>query len=619
MCGITGLIRKFKPVEENELLAMTRAIQHRGPDGTGIWIDNSRRCGLGHRRLAIIDPNGGAQPMSDDSGQIQLIYNGEIYNYRSLRDELISQGYSFTTQSDSEVVIYAYKHWGKDCVKHFRGMFAFAIADETKAELFLARDHFGIKPMYYYVDNECFAFGSEIQAVRAIPGLHLSVDWGAIDQYLCLQYVPHPQTAFQRLKKLPPAHTLTIDFDGRIVGPQRYWHFDFQAESGKSETDWLEELDQTLYDAVQAHLVADVPFGAFLSGGIDSSLVVSYMAQIMDQPVKTFSIGFKEEKYNETMYAQQVAQKWGTEHHVEIVEPQGLDILPELVRHYGEPYADSSAIPTWYVSRLARRHVTMTLTGDGGDEFFAGYTRYAKFAAQQHLWPLDAQKLKTLVYPFAHTLDPYKYPSDAAWWAGQSIRNVLEYMRIVPLALRKKLWLRDYQPYLQAVPPLFAQEYAEAKDLSLVNLFQYVDIQTYLPLDILTKTDVASMMNSLEVRPPFIDIKVAELAARIPATLNLSKVDGKYEGKILLKKLLNRHFDHSFVYRPKRGFAVPLEFWFGEKNKQQSYLHEKLLSRDSMLKGVFDQNVIRKMLRYPHFSYSIWSFLVLEEWLRQNQ
>lgn len=619
MCGITGLIHKLSPIKDNDLLLMTQAIQHRGPDGKGFWVDASRRCGVGHRRLAIIDPNGGAQPMADDSGRIQLVYNGEIYNYQELRQELLGQGYSFKTQSDSEVLIYAYKHWGQDCVKRLRGMFAFAIVDQNKAELFLGRDHFGIKPMYYYEDERCFAFGSEIQAIQALPDLQLSIDWRAIDQYLCLQYIPHPQTAFNGLKKLPPAHTLTIGFDGKTTGPQQYWHFDFKPEQGKSEGDWLEELDHTLRESVQAHLVADVPFGAFLSGGIDSSLVVSYMAQIMGQPVKTFSIGFKEEKYNETAYALQVAQKWGTEHHVEIVEPQGLDILPKLVQHYGEPFADSSALPTWYVSQLARRHVTMALTGDGGDELFAGYTRYARFAAQQQLWPLDGNKLKALIYPLAHAVNPYKYPSNTALWAGKSLRNLLEYMRIVPFALRQKLWLPDYQQHLQSIPPLFSKVYEAAKDLPLTNLFQQVDIQTYLPLDILTKTDVASMMNSLEVRPPLIDVKVAELASRIPASFNLARVGGKFEGKILLKKLLNRHFDASFVYRPKRGFAVPLEFWFGRDGLQQAFLREKLLSRDSMLRGVFDQKVIEKMLQYPHFSPSIWSFLVLEEWLRQNQ
>lgn len=619
MCGIAGLIHKHRPIREDELLAMTNAIQHRGPDGTGIWFESQHRCGLGHRRLSIIDLTGGAQPMSDLSGRIELVFNGEIYNYRDLKKELLQFGYSFATQSDSEVIIYAYKHWGKDCVKHLRGMFAFAIADEDKQELFVARDHFGIKPMYYYEDPECFAFGSEIQAIRALPSFELEVDWSAIDQYLCLQYVPHPLTAFKGLKKLPPGHTLSVTYAGKVGLPQPYWHFNFEPEYGRSEADWLEELDVTLRNSVEAHLVADVPFGAFLSGGIDSSLVVSYMAQIMGQPVKTFSIGFKEEKYNETAYAQQVAQKWGTEHHVEIVEPQGLDILPKLVQHYGEPFADSSALPTWYVSQLARRHVTMALTGDGGDELFAGYTRYARFAAQQQLWPLDANKLKALIYPLAHAMDPYKYPSNAALWAGKSLRNLLEYMRIVPFALRQKLWLPAYQEHLQSIPPLFSKVYAAAKDLPLTNLFQQVDIQTYLPLDILTKVDVASMMHSLEVRPPIIDVKVAELAARIPASFNLAKVGGKYEGKILLKKLLNRHFDHNFVYRQKRGFAVPLEFWFGKGGNQQNYLKEKLLSQDSKLKGIFDQKVIEKMLRYPHFSYSIWSFLVLEEWLRQNQ
>lgn len=619
MCGIAGLIKKSREVSVSEIVAMTNAIQHRGPDGNGFWIDQSHHIGLGHRRLSIIDLAGGAQPMMDDTGKIQIVFNGEIYNYLQLKQELQSYGHHFSTNSDTEAIIYAYKQWGKDSVKRLRGMFALAIADDNKRELFLARDHFGIKPLYYYEDENCFAFGSEIQAIKALPGLQLSIDWSAIDQYLWLLYIPHPQTAFHKLKKLPPAHTLTVGYDGQVGIPQRYWQFEFKAETGKTEQDWLEELDFTLRDSVQAHLLADVPFGAFLSGGIDSSLVVSYMAEHMNSPVKTFSIGFKEEKYNELAYAAEVAKKWGTDHHVEIVEPQGLDILPDLVRHYGEPFADSSAIPTWYVSRLARSQVTMSLTGDGGDELFAGYGRYVQFIEQQHLFPFNRKKIKSFLYPFLNPIDPFKFPNNIAFWEGASLRNLMDYVRIIPFELRKRLWKKDFLQYLNYTPPLFSNVYNAAKHLPLANLFQQVDINTYLPLDILTKVDVASMMHSLEVRPPLIDVQVAELATRIPTSFNLSKVNGKYEGKILLKKLLNRHFSHDFVYREKRGFAVPLEFWFGGKGSQQDYLKEKLLSRDSMLKEVFDQKTIEKMLQYKHFSSAIWSLLVLEEWLRQNR
>lgn len=618
MCGITGLLHKHRPIKDAELLAMSTAIQHRGPDGHGFWYNQSHHLGLGHRRLSIIDLVGGAQPMSDDSEAIHMVFNGEVYNYLEVKKTLQALGYRFKTNSDTEVVLYAYKHWGESCVVHLRGMFAVAIADDRKQELFLARDHFGIKPMYYYEDDQCFAFGSEIQAIRAMPGIQLDIDWSAIDQYLWLQYVPHPQTAFHKLKKLPPAHTLTVSYQGQVGQPKPYWSFEFKPEPGKTEEDWLIELDATLKESVKAHLVADVPFGAFLSGGIDSSLVVSYMAQQMGAPVKTFSIGFKEEKYNELNYAETVARKWGTDHHVEIVEPQGLDILPDLVRHYGEPFADSSAIPTWYVSKLARQHVTMTLTGDGGDELFAGYGRYVQFAAQQDLFPLNQKKIKSFLYPLVNKIDPYSYPSNLAFWEGKSLRNLMEYIRIVPFELRKKLWKGDYAHYLQYTPPLFQTTYDAARHLNPTNLFQQVDVNTYLPLDILTKVDVASMMHSLEVRPPIIDVKMAALAARIPTSFNLAKMGGKYEGKILLKKLLRRHFDHDFVYREKKGFSVPLEFWFGQKSKHQNYLREKLLSNDSMLKGIFEQKTMEKMLPHRHFSYTIWSLLVLEEWLRQN-
>jgi len=400
--------------------------------------------------------------------------------------------------------------------------------------------------------------------------------------------------------------------------PEPYWQFDFVPEQQKSEEDWLAELDQVLRESVQAHLVSDVPLGAFLSGGIDSTLVVGYMAQMMSSSVKTFSIGFPEEKYNELNYAQAVAQKWETDHHVEIVQPQGLDILPDLVKHYGEPFADSSAIPTWYVSKLARSQVTIALTGDGGDEFFAGYSRYLNFARQLQLFPLNAKKLKSFLYPLAHAVDPFKYPNNIRFWEGASSHNLMENIRLIPYGVRKQLWKSDYADFLTKTSPAFELVFPRGKGLSSTNAFQLMDINTYLPLDILTKVDVASMMHSLEVRPPLIDTQVAQLAARIPTHFNLTKVNGQFQGKALFKKLLKRHFDDSFVYREKKGFAVPLEFWFGQKGGHNHYLQEKLLGRDSKLRDIFQPQAIQRLIQQKHFSPAIWSLLFLEEWLSQN-
>ncbi len=372
MCAIIGVLNRGGGRVSNELIEMmTRTLAHRGPDGEGIALRGP--VAFGHRRLSIIDPKGGKQPMMNEDGQIWVTFNGEIYNYRQLAEELKGHGHIFRTQSDTEVIVHAWEQWGDACVQRFRGMFAFAVMDWRAGKLFLARDHFGIKPLYFIQTEEVFAFASELRALRLVPGFNADLDMTAVDQYLWLQYIPAPRSIFQQIQKLPPAHCLELDLGGGISGPREYWRLAFQPDEQRTESDWVEAVDAAITDSVKAHLVSDVPFGAFLSGGVDSSLVTANMSRLLSRPVQTFSIGFEEREFDETHHAAFAARHCGVEPHVEFVKADALGILPELVRHYGEPFGDSSAVPTFYLSRLARRYVPMVLSGDGADEMFAGY------------------------------------------------------------------------------------------------------------------------------------------------------------------------------------------------------------------------------------------------------
>jgi asparagine synthase (glutamine-hydrolysing) len=378
MCGIAGIIAEgSRDTRESRVLAMTNALAHRGPDDAGLWSDEL--CSLGHRRLAIIDVSpAGHQPLSNDDGSIWITFNGEIYNFIELRAELESKGYEFRTRTDTEVIIHAYEEWGTDCVTHLRGMFVFGLWDQPNRRFFLARDRVGKKPIFYTHCRGSLLFASELQGLLANKDLPREMDRSAIDAYLAWGYIPAPQTGFRGIRKLAPAHWLTFEqtTNGWVERIQRYWSLDYQPKSSIGENEAIEQLRAKLTEAVRLRMISDVPLGAFLSGGIDSSIVVGLMAQLSDQPVKTFSIGFEQAEWDETAHAARIAELWSTDHHRFIVKPKALEILPLLVRHYGEPYADSSAVPTFYVSQLTRAEVTVALNGDGGDESFAGYERY---------------------------------------------------------------------------------------------------------------------------------------------------------------------------------------------------------------------------------------------------
>lgn len=612
MCGIAGVVRHGDVQKLSaELAILLEELTHRGPDGSGCKvIDN---VGFGHRRLAIIDIKDGQQPMTTPEGDIWVTLNGEIYNYRELRAGLEVLGHQFRTHSDTEVLLYGYRAWGIGVLDRLRGMFAFAIVDVPEKKVLLARDPFGIKPLVYYRDKERFAFASEIGALRQLPGFRTDIDYASIDQYLGFGYITAPDTAYRSVKKLPPAHYLEIGFDGVIRTLRRYWRLTFRPDNTLTEQDWLECLDTCIRNSVRAHLVADVPFGVFLSGGVDSSLVTGYMAELLPVPVKTFSIGFEHRELDETPYARQVAARWQTEHHEEIVHPDALGLLPELVRHYGEPFGDSSAIPTWYVSRLARRHVTMVLGGDGGDELFAGYQAYTDLWAKQITpIPYHLPLYKRMAYPMANLLRPSRYPyrkSDFGTWfhlnGGRSPG---------PSAL--------WHPEISAtIAPSCSQQFAESFEANATaghfQKAQAVDFEHYLPADILTKVDVASMMHSLEVRTPLLDTGVLEVATRIPEAMNIQRVNGHYSGKRLLKGLLARRFPRSFVDRPKQGFAVPMNDWLAVDSRKWQAMSERLSDPGGTLAKFFTVPAIKSVLT-GRYKESMWRLMFLDEWLRQQ-
>jgi asparagine synthase (glutamine-hydrolysing) len=622
MCGIAGIVRwQDKLLNRAEIERMTAAINHRGPDGVGFLCRDS--VSLGHRRLTIIDPETGQQPMANADQTVWVTYNGEMYNFLELRGELQQKGHCFETRSDTEVVVRAYEEWGPECVTRFRGMFAFALADFRQRKLLLARDHFGIKPLYYRVGDGYFAFASELAALRQVDDAPPAGSLEAVELFMRFQYIPTPHTIYKSVFKLPPATYLLVDFGGRVIGPTRYWDFQFQAQTGITDKEWVERAESVIHDSVKAHLVADVPFGVFLSGGIDSSLVALQMSRILKHPVQAFAIGFEEKQYSELPYAQQVAERCGIELHSEIVREDMLRILPDLVAHYGEPFGDSSAIPTWYVSRLAREHVPMVLSGDGGDEGFAGYPTYQ--------WWLDLDPLK-------HARNSARdfQPRAAFWWLRRALRRYLaqgtlnqlsEWQDLNTLYMhepqRRALWRDEFQNVVGRGCEVYEEADARARKQERLSYAQYLDYQTYLPCDILTKVDVASMYHGLEVRTPLIDVRVMELAASLPVDQrSRQNGSGDVTGKYLLKKVLNQTFPKEFVHRKKQGFSIPRDEWFNAGQSGRRMFEEIVLDPQSRLYDWFKPEQVRSQLEIHGVirdnSCPLWQLLVLGIWLEQN-
>ena len=553
MCGIYGAFSTDaqRPIQADVLERMGHVLAHRGPDGGGSHLAGP--FGMGMRRLSIIDLTGGDQPIANEDGTVWVVFNGEIYNYRELTADLIARGHRFATSSDTEVLVHLYEDYGERCAEALRGMFAFAIWDEPRRELLLGRDRLGIKPLYYAATPDGFLFGSELKALIQSPWLSPRLDRRGLAAYLQHGYVPDPLSILDGVVKVPPGHTLTVR-SGRPAPPRRYWqataHFK-PAAAPDSEAQAAEDLWRKLEEAVRFHMVSDVPVGAFLSGGVDSSAVVSIMARASRRPIKTFSVGFREDRYNELPHARQVAAAYGTEHHELLVEPNDLKILEELLSSFDEPFADSSAIPTYLVSRLARQHVKVVLSGDGGDELFAGYDRYVVDHRRRHLGLLGDLGLGAPLRALSAVL-PVGGGKNTLY--NLSLPRLQRYIDAISLFPRQAL--RDVLADGDASRVDIAS--LADHDLDALSQLQDLDLKTYLPGDILTKVDRMSMANSLEARVPLLDHPLVEFACSLPPDLRFR--DGKT--KHLLKRALEGRVPAEILTRPKQGFAVPLESWF---------------------------------------------------------
>ncbi len=623
MCGICGIIDYTgKPVQKDTIQEMCSHIRHRGPDDEGIYISNSKfSVGLGHRRLSIIDLSAsGHQPMSNEDGTIWIVFNGEIYNFKDLRHELENQGHIFKSDTDTETIIHLYEEYGIDCVRELRGMFAFAIWDEKKESLFMARDRLGKKPLLYYQDENNFCFASEFTALLASGLIKRQINPEVIDYYLTFGYIPAPLAVYKGVFKLLPGHTLILRDRNIALNP--YWQLDYSKKINISEEEAGEEILRLLKEAVRIRLYSDVPLGAFLSGGIDSSTVVALMSGLSGKRVKTFSIGFEEKDYSELKYARKVAERFNSEHNEFIVKPKALEILPILVERYGEPYADSSCIPSYYVSRETRRHVTVALNGDGGDELFAGYERYQAILASE-VYQKAPLFLRGIVNGTAGLLPDSVNPKNRfrrlkRFLEGAALPLNQRYVRWVGIFsenLKKNLYSEDFSKTISSVDSqrFIGQFLSDSNGLSLTDALLYTDTLTYLPNDLLVKMDIASMANSLEARSPFLDHKLIEFVAKLLPEFKLRKFVKKY----ILKKVAEDMIPKENIHRKKMGFGVPVGEWF--RNELKDFLQQTLTSKGSLGRGYFKPEAVKEIVRrhierQKDYSFQLWSLLMLELW-----
>src|SRR5215212_1939140 len=598
MCGIAGRFnyRSGAPADADVVRGLCDLIAHRGPDGDGVWTAGP--VGLGHRRLAIIDLSAaGRQPMASGDGDLHITFNGEIYNFLDLRRELEGLGHRFQSRTDTEVMLAAYRQWGIDCLARFRGMFAFALWDAGTRTLFAARDRVGKKPVHYLIDRDGVAFASEPKAFLADPSFEARPNLEALSAYLNYQYVPSPLSAFQGVQKLPPAHYLLVR-DGRVT-VHRYWKLSYSAKRRLSEEDASAELLERLRDAVRLRLISDVPLGAFLSGGVDSSAIVALMAGLGSAPVKTFSIGFEDARFDELPYARLVAQRYGTDHHEFIVRPDAREIFGQLVWHYNEPYADSSAIPTYYLSQLARRHVTVALNGDAGDENFAGYGRYLTPASAQ--WFDRLPKAVRRGIGGVSGVEPMPGRSDSVLYRG---RQWLRRLSDTPSGrYGRRVMVFDPDLKHSVCEPAFLEQAGgaratrflhEAFDASdapdAIDTLLDVDVRYYLTDCLLVKVDIATMAHGLEGRSPMLDHEFMEFAASLPSSLKVRGADTKYIFKRAVRDLLPA----DNIDRPKKGFSVPLEQWF--RGDLRDLAGDLLLDGRFAQRGYFKMTGVRRLL-----------------------
>lgn len=620
MCGICGVVsfQPNAPADRSTLLRMNTALQHRGPDDEGYYEDD--QVGLAVRRLSIIDLRTGQQPISNEAGDIWVVYNGEIYNFRQVRAGLEQRGHVFKTQSDTEIIVHAYEEYGDECVTHFNGMFAIALWDARHRRLVLARDRLGIKPLYYWRGADKLVFGSELKALMLYPEVPRQVDLAALDLFLTMEYIPAPRTIYEGILKLLPGHMLVVEKGDLKVA--QYWDVPYQPVS-QSEAECAEILSGLIKESVRLRLISDVPLGAFLSGGIDSSAIVGYMSQSANEPVRTFSIGFEDGTYDELPYAQAVAKHFGTEHHVEVLKSDHTDLAEQLVAQFDEPFADTSVFPTFLVSRLASREVKVVLSGDGGDELFAGYDTYV------------AEKLDGYYGRLPRPLRQQVFPRFSGWLLPQSakkglvnkVKRMIEGGAFEP-SLHHARWMLFLSPneknslyrsglrathYDHLTTDLYHDYFEKARSFDPLAQQQYVDVKTYLADDILTKVDRMSMAMSLEARVPLLDYHIVEFALNLPAHMKLNGT----RTKSILRQAVKNMVPQLVLDKPKEGFSIPMKHWLRTSLKSMML---DLLSKDSLQKdGYFNHQLVAQWIqehldgRVNH-SHHLWTLMVFEMW-----
>ncbi len=628
MCGVVGIFdtRGRASIDEGLLRRMNETQYHRGPDEGGVHLEPG--VGLAHRRLSIIDLSSGQQPLFNEDGSVVVTYNGEIYNFQALSEELKARGHVFRTHCDTEVIVHAWEEWGEACVERFRGMFAFCIWDRNRQTLFLARDRLGIKPLFHaLLEDGTFLFASELKALKAHPRLPRRIDPRAVEEYFAFGYVPEPRTIFEGVHKLPPGHTLTLRRGEPLPEPRQYWDVSFQAHGPTDEQAAGRELIERLEEAVRIRMIAEVPLGAFLSGGVDSSAVVALMARESRDPVNTCSISFGDPRFNEARYAAQVAEQYHTAHRVEQVDPDVFDLVVRLAGLYEESYVDSSAMPTYRVCELARKEVIVVLSGDGGDENLAGYRRYRWHSYEERMRALMPEALRRPLFGFLGRVYPkadwapkvFRAKSTFQALARDNLEGYLHSVSILSNEMRQNLFSDRLTSDLQGYGAIevFRRHAARAPTDHPLSLVQYLDIKTYLVGDILTKVDRASMAHALEVRVPLLDHELVDWISGLPPDLKLRGREGKY----LFKKALEPLLPNDILYRPKMGFAVPLASWFRgplRERLRQSILGERMLDsglfRRSYLEWLLDQH--QSGMR--DFSAPLWTLMMFGAFLAQE-
>ncbi|MCS0610001.1 amidotransferase 1, exosortase A system-associated [Massilia solisilvae] len=628
MCGIVGMFdtQGARDIDRAALHRMNDSQFHRGPVEGDVHVEPG--LGFGHRRLSIIDLASGLQPLFNEDHSVVVVFNGEIYNFRALMRELSTRGHTFRTRCDTEVIVHAWEEWGEQCVQRLRGMFSFAIWDRNRKTLFLARDRLGIKPMHYaLLPDGMFVFGSELKSIMAAPGLSREIDPCAVEEYFAYGYVPEPRTIFKAARKLKPGYTLTLKAGEPLAAPRRYWDVPFKPHYGMTDRDIEGELIPRLREAVESHLVADVPLGAFLSGGVDSSAVVAMMAGVTNGPVNTCSIAFDDPAFDESEYARQVATRYGTRHQCETVSKDDYGLIDTLAALYDEPYADSSAIPTYRVCQLARKRVTVALSGDGGDENFAGYRRHRMAMGEERVRAMLPLAVRKPVFGFLGAAYPKADWAPRVFRAKTTFealaRDLTEgYFHGVSMLndrVRSQLFSDGFRSELQGYRAIEVMRgyAAEAPTDDPLSLVQYIDMKTYLPGDILTKVDRASMAHSLEVRVPLLDHEFVEWVSGLPPSSKLRNGEGKH----LFKKALKPYLSDDILYRKKMGFSIPLAAWL--RGPLRETMKQAVLNPALEGTGIFNQHYLRQMVdehqsgAHDH-STALWQVLMFDAFLRKN-